>query len=106
MAIRRKISASIGPVRALALKHVPALVILQRHVDADWSEMEAVSEQMVAGFYYPEEVDPIEKEIETKDETPKFDTNVLFNTNETQSRRRGIEENERWEVDGGDLPHL
>lgn len=113
MALRKsKVSASIGPVRALALKHVPALMLLQRHVDLDWDEIEYAAEQVVAGFYYPEEVDQIEnkKETEVQDENRSYDVTAKWNATGTESRRRGSEEDEGREVngstDGGGLSPL
>ena len=94
MAVRKRISASIGPVRELALRHVPAMMILQRHVDADWNEMPFVSEQVVAGFYYPEEVDQYEKENENKNEGGPDDIPSEWNPTGSESRRRSPEENE------------
>ena len=112
MAVRKsRVAASIGPVRALALKHVPALILLQRHIDCEWgAELECASEQVVAGFYYPEEVDQIENKKETQDEseTRTYDSgSSVFHPTSIESRRRGSEEDEGREVSGtSDGGHL
>lgn len=88
MAVRKaRIEKSIGPVRALALKHTPALMLLQRHVDVDWREIEYAAEQVVAGFYYPEGVDQREKEKD-ENENPEFDRDAVYRPTGTESRRQ------------------
>lgn len=101
----KRLPESVGPVRALALKHIPALVLLQRHVDAEWYDMPFVAEQMVAGYYYPEGVDPHEKEETVQSQTPGFDRDAQYRITNTESRRRSAEENEGRKIDGGPLEH-
>ena len=59
---------SWGPVRALALKHPPALLKLQTYFeDADWDDMNCIAEQMAIGYMFSQEVDDEKGSAQTKD---------------------------------------
>lgn len=101
MAVRRSVKInSIGPVRALALKHVPALILLHRHIDCEWSDIEYAAEQMVAGYWFPKEIDHENKEeTEIENENRPYDVTAEWHPTGTESRRRGPEEDEGREID-------